>query len=111
MQQNDTCDAEIDDNDLIKLEGAGIITHWKFHDQTNCPNKQCQIEFASRSHAIIHYKQQHAKKAILCELCSKPISACSASTFIEHYQRAHPFKKIPYGLDDEGRQSLESQVF
>lgn len=111
MHQNDIADEEIDDDDFIKLEGAGIITHWTFPDQTKCPNIHCQIEFATRSHAIIHYKRQHAKNAILCELCSKPIAAHSAGAFIQHYQRTHPFKKIPHGWDDEGTQCLESQVF
>lgn len=111
MQQNEIVDDGIDDDDLIKLEGAGIITQWTFPDQTKCPNKQCQIEFATRSHAIIHYKRQHAKNAILCELCSKPIATHTVNTFVNHYRQTHPFKKIPYGLDDEGAQSLGSQVW
>lgn len=96
---------------MIRLEGAGIITHWRFPpDQTSCPVRHCEIEFVSRSHAIIHYKRQHAKKAILCEQCQKPVAACSAYTLVVHYQRTHPFKKLPYGLGDEDAQSLENQV-
>lgn len=97
---------------MIKLEGSGIITYWTFPpNQTNCPVRRCEIDFASRSHAIIHYKSQHAKEAVLCELCSKPVSAHAVGAFIEHYQRVHPFKKIPYGLDEMDAQCLEKQVW
>lgn len=68
------------------------------------------MEFVSRSHTIIHYKRQHAKKAILCDLCNKPIAAHSANTFILHYQRLHPFKRLPYGLDDGGTHAVDDQV-
>lgn len=114
MLQNghiDDIDDGIDDTDLIQLSCRGIHTEWTFpSDQSNCPVRNCGKAFDSRSDAIIHYKRTHSQKAILCELCNKPISVGACNTFIIHWQRAHPFKKMPYGLDDEGTYSLENQV-
>lgn len=95
----------------MKLEGAGVVTYWQFPpEQTRCPVWKCEIELNSRSDALIHYKRQHATSAILCELCDRPVAAHSANTFIAHYQRTHPFKKVPYNLDDGSTNSSESQV-
>lgn len=111
MLQIEDIDDGIDDNDLIQLSCCGIDTEWTFPpDQISCPVTRCKKVFSSRSDTIIHYKRAHSKTAILCDLCNKPISVRSLNSFVLHYQRAHPFKKIPYGLHDESTYSSEKQV-
>lgn len=115
MPQNadvdDVADDDIDGNDLISLTGYGISTQWVFPaDQAKCPVKLCQLEFDTRSDCIRHYKRRHTKNAILCELCDKPISVGATDTFVNHFRRVHPFKKIPFNLDDENGCDTEKQV-
>lgn len=109
--QLDDIDDGIDDSDLIQLSSCGIETEWTFPaDQISCPNRHCLKEFNSRSDAIIHFKREHSKKAIMCDMCNKPISGGSVSTFVAHYRHAHPFKQLPFGLGDNGAYSTGNQV-
>lgn len=88
-------------DDMIILEACGIITKWQFPlNSTMCPATRCNKKFGSRAEAIAHYKQQHAKGAILCEICNKPLVVGTTSDYyIQHFERVHPFKRIPFNLN------------
>lgn len=66
-----------------------------------CPNKGCQQIFKVRSDLIRHFKNNHAEGSIACNLCQKPIKVAQFDQFVVHYQRVHPFMKIPYTGGDE----------
>lgn len=77
-------------DDLILLEGCGQISQWQFPaDLTKCPLDNCDIQFAVRSDAIIHYKNQHAKKSIYCSICDIPIYAEHVEDLKGHYEGKH----------------------
>lgn len=91
-----------DIEDLITLSGCGIITKWKFpKNKKSCPVIGCHHDFEKRSDAITHYKEQHAKKSVLCSICNKPICAQWKDHFIRHHKRMHPNIDVPFGWDDE----------
>lgn len=96
------------DDDLITLQGCGITTKWKFPPKlTTCPVQRCKQTFRTRALAIVHYKQLHAKHAIHCSLCDKPISAHSFVQFKSHYNCWHPYQKIPYNSNDANESNTE----
>lgn len=75
---------------MITLEGLGLIKKWRFpQDHTKCPVNKCCSSFKSRSAAIAHYKEIHAKKATLCPVCNKVI-ANSSYNLEKHMGRMHP---------------------
>lgn len=95
-------------DDLITLEGSGHITQWRFPSNiTRCPVHNCRETFEVRSAGIAHYKEKHAKGAILCLLCDKPIYAPNVLTFVNHCRDRHQGEQIPY---DFNKKSTKSQV-
>lgn len=85
------------DDDLVTLYGCGYITQWRFPMHLKeCPVRGCRLQFKNRQNTIAHYKKVHAKNAILCSLCNKPIAAKQASLFIKHYRRMHPKSSVPF---------------
>lgn len=82
----------------ITLNGCGLQTDWIFPDITQCPNRSCKLKFENRWETMEHFRDHHAKQAILCELCNKPISSLTRIDFIRHYQRIHPNRKLPYNF-------------
>lgn len=96
------------DNDLITLGGCGRITQWRYpNNLMQCPNVKCCKEFETRSNAIAHFKELHAKDAILCSICQKPIAAQYESVFIRHWERKHPQMKMPYGFGTAPNQTKQ----
>lgn len=96
-----------DDDDVITLTGCGITTKWKIPlNMERCPVLRCGAVFKVRSDLINHYKFQHAKGSILCEICIKPIRAERTIDFTEHFKRRHPSSKIPYNLDGTPRSKV-----
>lgn len=83
-------DEEVDD--LITLEGCGNKTQWRFlkTDWTRCPVLVCKTTFKLRSHAILHYKEFHARDFCFCTVCEKPVYASTVASFLKHYQEKHP---------------------
>lgn len=78
------------ENDLITLEGFGIIKKWRFpKNTTDCPVPKCKTSYKNRSAAIAHYKEVHAKLATRCPICEKVIYSCTSNLKI-HMQRVHP---------------------
>lgn len=88
---------------MITLSGCGRTTYWRFPQHTNiCPVQRCWIKFSVRSDAIDHYKKKHARHAILCPLCVRPISAPGLKYFKNHYKSVHETeKKLPYGFSSD----------
>lgn len=92
-------DKNEDKNDLITLNGCGIVSKWRFPiNQKNCPVHTCNAYFKSRIDAIAHYKSDHASNMILCNTCDKPISSGNISNFVNHHRRMHPHHKLPQEL-------------
>lgn len=99
-----------DENDLIPLSGSDKISYWHFpQKQTECPMRSCGVKFKRRSAAIQHYREKHAKSAILCHLCEKPIGG-SSSGLKNHYKHIHPNEVCPLQCDDRSIAS-EGQKF
>lgn len=102
LQINGADDEDVEeeskDVDLLTLSGCGYITKWRFpQDLKNCPVLRCRkLDFPSRSDAIAHYKLKHAKDAILCHPCNKPISAPHRQGFKLHNDSMHPNIKDPF---------------
>lgn len=90
------------EDDVVTLSGGGHITQWNFPENiTICPVISCRLQFQNRLQAIDHYKERHAKYAILCSICNKPIRVdIRTNEFIYHYRRSHPNEPLP--LDFEG---------
>lgn len=92
-------------DDLVQLRGLNVKTLWRFPDTTNCPNQKCTHRFATRMEAKRHYVDVHARNAIMCMRCDKPIVA---SYYENHFKRKHPNEAVPFdlhktheGTDDE----------
>lgn len=82
-------------DDLIVLGGCGLKFTWRFPQSTQCPVKNCKIQFGKRSDAIDHYKVNHAKKTTLCPACNSPILMRSFGDIAFHYRKRHPNKDLP----------------
>lgn len=54
-----------------------------------------------------HYSQAHAKNAILCNWCEKPIQSPYFSCYRKHFERIHPNEKIPFDEDASSEESIE----
>lgn len=100
--------ASDEESDLITLKGLGQETQWRFpNDLTRCPMYTCRKEFGIRDAAIDHFKYQHIKNAVYCEVCDKPVGAKCRYTFEAHYKNLHPnvdppeFLKNPLPEDDK----------
>lgn len=101
-------DDEVDD--LITLEGCGQISQWRFpRDVSRCPVRNCTETFEFRSVGIAHYKEQHAKNAIFCLICQRPVLTKSLSFFINHYREKHPGEELTAYNFDEKRSDQSSQ--
>lgn len=86
-------------NDLITLNGCGIQTYWKFPKGIKrCPVLRCNFSSDEHAEVITHYKEKHANRSILCEICKKPIYSNDRKDFRRHFQRMHPNVKVPHGL-------------
>lgn len=97
------------DNDLITLSGCGRITQWRSpKNLTQCPLRNCRLQFGVRSDAIAHYKRRHAIGSILCSICYKPIRASGPMYFRRHFKRKHPYSIMPVGFDT-GKNDLKTQ--
>lgn len=84
------------------LNTCGLQTEWRVPaGMLKCPNLMCQQIFKVRSDLIRHFKNNHAEGSIACNLCEKPIRAANFDQFVAHYQRLHPFVKVPYTSGDE----------
>lgn len=107
VSNNQNADQEVDD--LIILEACGFTSKWQFPlNQTKCPVQRCEKEFETRASAIVHYKQQHAKGSILCELCNKPlIINNSFGSYLLHHKRLHLYQPIPYKFNDDMESSVD----
>lgn len=89
---------------MITLSGCGIETKWQFPEHlTRCPIWLCTFAPSSRSNLIAHYKTEHAHRAILCDLCNKPISCADRFQFQRHFHRMHSMTNVSYGLGDSKR--------
>lgn len=85
-------------SDTIELNGCGHTTFWKFPKTIKkCPQSNCRMVFESRSAAINHYKELHAKDTILCSICDWPVRVNHCmKDFFGHYERKHPGIPPPY---------------
>lgn len=88
------------EDDVVTLSGGGHITQWNFPDTTLCPVMNCRLRFQNRSQAIEHYREKHAKFAILCSICDKPIRVdTNKNGFIYHYRATHPNHPLPFDFE------------
>lgn len=84
-------------DDPITLSGCGQVTYWRFPtNMTRCPLLSCQETYPTRSATMNHFKIFHAKNAILCHLCDKPIFTYSFEGFNEHFRRFHATEPLPF---------------
>lgn len=93
-------DDDIDDeyiDDLIELSACGITTYFRMTSK-QCPVSNCRLKFERKSEAIAHYTDLHSKGSLYCPLCSKPIRIQSLSHIKIHFERAHPYEKVPFDL-------------
>lgn len=103
-KENDDNDDESDNNaddDIITLNGCGITTKWRLPAGClKCPVLNCQQSFEKRSNLVCHYKENHAKRSILCKICDKPlrVSKNTPTDYINHYNRLHPNHNIPFNF-------------
>lgn len=85
------------ENDLIILRGCDQISQWRFpHGLKRCPVRGCAEEYTTRPNAIAHYKSEHAKKSIYCNLCDRPYVMKHAHHFIQHFRSKHINAAMPY---------------
>lgn len=100
---DDVDDADISDktsaNDgLIELDGCSIRTYWQLPANLNrCPLNTCYVVFENNSALRQHYREQHAKNAILCAPCGWPVMAKNINEFRRHFRKLHPNIPPPYG--------------
>lgn len=73
-----------------------------------CPVTSCQELFDSRDDAINHYKEQHATKSILCNICKSPITTFSAKDFENHFKRWHPNDVMPFEFPQKVKKEIHS---
>lgn len=92
----ETNDAEKVDDDLITLGGCGQITEWRFPKTKRCPVLRCSLSFGTRAAAMNHYKKKHARNAIFCHLCNKPVGTNTFKAFTLHFRKRHPGERVPY---------------
>lgn len=58
-----------------------------------------------------HFKNNHAEGSILCYECQRPIRVRNFENYVQHYQRLHPFKKVPFaGGNEDGPSNLDAMV-
>lgn len=114
MNQTSSTENEIeDDNEVIELTGCGTITHWRLPiGITKCPVRICEKQFKTRSDLVFHYKEYHAKRAVYCIYCKKPIMSQGVSLFKKHHLRVHPNETFPLDFNDQNpTQFLKVQQF
>lgn len=83
---------------MITLRGCGTgnMMQWRFPTGTKkCPMTNCYKLFTSRSNAIAHYRECHAKHMVLCPHCIKPISIKKTYNWKRHFQYKHPNQTVP----------------
>lgn len=83
-------------DDIVLLTGCGLRFQWPFKwNSKTCPVRNCVQKFYTRSDAISHFKEKHAKKSTLCSVCKKPVLMRSFGDIHYHYKRRHPNINIP----------------
>lgn len=95
---------DMSDNELISLGELTEYetTEWRFPDTQNCPLRSCAIHFESRKIAMEHYRENHAKHAVLCEICNYPIMLLSATHhLVGHFARKHPNVEPPQKVETD----------
>lgn len=86
------------ENDLVTL---GELTEyentvWQFPDVKRCPLRSCGRGFSTRSQTIEHYRETHAKHAVLCRICNYPLMLLTAAHHLDgHFLRKHPTETPP----------------
>lgn len=103
IDDNETSEYETDDeqnaaSEIITLNACGIVTSWKPPPyQTECPVVRCKWHsLDTRSTFHSHFEKVHAKNAIYCAICEKPVMVHWKSQFLEHYNRVHPTVADPF---------------
>lgn len=100
------------EDDFITLRGQGIITKWRFPPNiTQCPVRRCYASYASRSDAMAHYKEKHARFSILCPICVKPIITHSAKDYYSHHLSIHPNDEMSYDFSKENRSAVRVNLW
>lgn len=101
-------------SDLVTLSGCGQITQWRFPKTKRCPVLKCSSSFETRLAAMNHYKKKHARNAIFCHLCNKPIGTSTFKALTLHFRKRHPGKRIPFKFHKnrpDGRPTRTKEVF
>lgn len=87
---------------MIEFKGLGILTRWKLPiGLTKCPVLHCNMQFDARLQLVNHYRDNHAKFAVLCSVCRKPIMCHDICNLKRHYSSVHPNEKFPFDTDDQ----------
>lgn len=78
-----------DEDDMITLNGGA---KWQFpKDMEFCPECGPGGVDLVRSELIAHFKKNHARYTIMCQLCNHTISIQKdPNNFIKHYKEVHP---------------------
>lgn len=101
-----------EENDLIILEGCGQRTEYHFPKETTaCPIYTCRKDFGIRALAIDHFKLQHSKHSIFCEVCQKVVKAKSPASFLSHHKNMHPHVEPPEFLTKPIPKQVEVRNF
>lgn len=98
-------------NASIILRGCSQVTRWLVSETLKeCPMNGCRKVFETQKLFITHFKEQHAKEAILCKLCVKPITAKYKISFIKHYKSNHLGEEVPFGLKNPQIRNRRTQA-
>lgn len=61
-----------DDGDFVTVGSPKYQKIWRWPNLTKCPTGGCGKTFETTAMAMEHYRETHAKFAILCEICDWP---------------------------------------
>lgn len=97
---NDSNDEDNANDNLIKLEGCGIVSYWQLPANLNrCPVINCRMVFENGAALKKHYKLHHAMHAVFCEPCGWPVMSKCPQQFQTHFRKYHPnMAKPKYGF-------------
>lgn len=85
--------SSLSDNYFVMIGRSPNKKAWLFPETNSCPNGHCSTVNKSRKAAMIHFQERHAKDAILCEVCNKPIA--QKRHFFNHFLNMHPKNPLP----------------